>query len=365
MRLHAGLSKSFWADAISMTAHLINRGPLIPLEYRLPDECWTGRKVDLSYLKIFGCLCYFLVESNSRDKLDAKSKKCYFIGYDGEEFGYRLWDDVGQKIKQSQNVVFNETIVYKDKDAAKSEQEASMKPLELEEIHDEDPTSEVVADSEEVSDEAKVITPINEIQRSTRARRPTARYSPDLNYILMTDGGEPKSYAEAKHMEDSMTWELEMQEEMDSLHKNHTWELTPLPKGKKALHKKWVYRIKHEHNGRKQNKARLVVKGFQQHEGVDYTEIFSPVVKLTTVRLVLSIIVAKDLHLEKFDVKMTFLHGELEEDIYMVQPEGFLSRGRKDIVCKLKRSLYGLKQAPRQWYKRFDAFMIANGFSRS
>ena len=101
MRLHAGLPKSFWADAIDTAAHLINKGPLVPLEHRLPEECWTGRKVDLSYLIIFGCLCYVLVDSNSRDKLDAKCKKCYFIGYGDEEFGYHLWDDVDQKILRS------------------------------------------------------------------------------------------------------------------------------------------------------------------------------------------------------------------------------------------------------------------------
>ena len=131
MKLHAGLPKPFWADAINTLAHLINRGPSVPLEYRLPEECWTGKKVDLSYLIIFGCLCYALVDSDSRDKLDAKSKKC------GEEFGHRLWNDVDQKILRSQNVVFNETIVYKDKDAASSEQEARMKPIEMEDIHDE------------------------------------------------------------------------------------------------------------------------------------------------------------------------------------------------------------------------------------
>ena len=239
--------------------------------------------------------------------------------------------------------MFNETIVYKDKDAARSEQEASMKPIEMKDFHDEDLPSEVDDNPEDVSVEAEVTTPIIEIWRFTRARRPTARYTSDMNYILMIDGGKPESYTEAKHMEDSLKWELAMKEEMDSLHNNHTWELAPLPKGKKALHNKWVYRIKQEHDGSKRYKARLVVKGFQQREGVDYTEIFSPVVKLTTVRLVLSIFAAQDLHLEQLDVKTAFLHGELEEDIYMVQPEGFLSRKKKDLVCKLKRSLYGLK----------------------
>ena len=145
---------------------------------------------------------------------------------------------------------------------------------------------------------------------------------------------------------------------------NQTWELIELPKNKKALHNKWVYRVKEERDGNKRYKARLVVKGFQQKEGVDYTEIFSPVVKLTTIRLVLGLVAAEDLHLEQLDVKTTFLHGDLEEDIYMNQPQGFLESGKEGLVCKLKKSLYGLKQAPRQWYKKFDGFMHSSGIKR-
>ncbi|RVW39505.1 Retrovirus-related Pol polyprotein from transposon TNT 1-94 [Vitis vinifera] len=131
--------------------------------------------------------------------------------------------------------------------------------------------------------------------------------------------------------------------------KYETWELTELPVGKKALHNKWVYRIKNEHDGSKRYKARLVVKGFQQKEGIDYTEIFSPVVKMSTIRLVLGMVAAENLHLEQLDVKTTFLHGDLEEDLYMIQPEGFIVQGQENLVCKLRKSLYGLKQAPRQW----------------
>ena len=93
------------------------------------------------------------------------------------------------------------------------------------------------------------------------------------------------------------------------------------------MHNKWVYRIKNEHNGSKRFKAGLVVKGFQQKKGIDYSEIFSPVVKMSTVRLVLGIVVAENLHLEQLDVKTTFLHGDLEEDLYMIQPEGFIIQG--------------------------------------
>ena len=130
------------------------------------------------------------------------------------------------------------------------------------------------------------------------------------------------------------------------------------------MQNKWVYKVKTEHDGSKRFKARLVVKGFQQKKRIDYSKIFSPVMKLTTIRVVLGIVAAENLHFEQLDVKTTFLHGELEEDIYMQQPEGFAIQGKENQVCKLKKSLYGLKQAPRWWYKKFDNFMCSLGYTR-
>jgi len=109
----------------------------------------------------------------------------------------------------------------------------------------------------------------------------------------------------------------------------------------------------------------LVTKGFSQIPGVDYNDVFSPVVKHSSIRIFFGIVAMRDLELEQLDVKTAFLHGELEEEIYMDQPEGFIVPGKEDHVCKLKRSLYGLKQSPRQWYKRFDSFMMSHGFKRS
>nr|GEV98737.1 retrovirus-related Pol polyprotein from transposon TNT 1-94 [Tanacetum cinerariifolium] len=123
--------------------------------------------------------------------------------------------------------------------------------------------------------------------------------------------------------------------------------------------------VKEDQDGKKRYKARLVVKGFQQKHGVDYNKIFSLVVKMTIIRLVLSIVATENLHLEKIDVKKTFLHGDLDEDIYMTQPEDFqLARKKENLVCKLKKSLYGLKQASRQWYLKFDSFMQRAGYKR-
>jgi hypothetical protein len=141
-------------------------------------------------------------------------------------------------------------------------------------------------------------TPTTAVQRSNRIIRLPQRYSPSLFYILLTNGGEPETYDEALQVENLTKWELAMKDEMDSLMTNQTWELTKLPAGKKALHNMCVYRIKGEHNGSKCYTERLVVKGFQQKEGIDYTDIFSPVVKMTTIRLVLGIVVAENLHLE-------------------------------------------------------------------
>ena len=118
-------------------------------------------------------------------------------------------------------------------------------------------------DKENVNSQVDLSTLVAEVHKSSRKIRPPQRYSPVLNYLLLTDGGEPECYDEALQDEKSCKWELAMKDEMDSLLGNQTWELTELPVGKKALHNKWVYRIKNEHDGSKRYKARLVVKGFQ------------------------------------------------------------------------------------------------------
>ncbi|KAL8157159.1 hypothetical protein AgCh_002026 [Apium graveolens] len=254
MRLHAGLPKMFWADAVSTAAYLINRGPSSPLGFKIPEE---------------------------EDKLDPKAKKCIFIGYGSDDMGYRFWDELTKKVVRSRDVTFNENAVYKDNlvvDSEFTKEQPEKEKVVLEDITEIDLAGN--SGSSEYVDDRVPVTPRTE-------------------------------------------WKSAMDEEMSSLEKNETWSLTELPAGKKASHNKWVFRIKEEHDGSKRYKARLVVKGYQQKKGIDYTDIFSPVVKMTTVRIVLSIVAAEELHLEQLDVKTAFLHADLEEDIYIVQPEGF------------------------------------------
>ena len=108
-----------------------------------------------------------------------------------------------------------------------------------------------------------------------------------------------------------------------------------------------------------------MAKGFKQKKGVDFDEIFSPVVKMTTLCIVLALVAKEDMELVQLDVKTTFLHGDLHDEIYMQQPKGFVEKGKEKLVYKLKKSLYGLKQAPREWYNKFDAFLQSHSYTQS
>ena len=122
-----------------------------------------------------------------------------------------------------------------------------------------------------------------------------------------------------------------------------------LPKGKEAIPDKWVYKLK-TLEGKPKYKAHLVAKRYKQIQGIDFQEVFAPVVKTTTLRTLFAISAFLDLELYKMDIKMAFLHGSLDEELYMLQPEGFPIPGKEHLVCKLQYSLYGLKQSPRLWY---------------
>ena len=151
---------------------------------------------------------------------------------------------------------------------------------------------------------------------------------------------------------------------MRALEKNETWDEVDLPRGKTTVGCKWVFTVKYNSNGSLERyKARFVAKGFTQTYGIDYSETFSPVAKLNTVRVLLSIAVNLDWPLHQLDVKNAFLNGELAEEAYMDAPPGFSERFGSS-VCRLKRSLYGLKRSPRGWFERFAKFVKGQGFTQ-
>ena len=160
---------------------------------------------------------------------------------------------------------------------------------------------------------------------------------------------------------------MTMNEEMKSLQKNQTWDLVELPKSIRVMGRKWIFKKKFGSSSEEFfcYKACLVAEGYNHKEGVDYNGIFSPVVRHTSICVLLALVEILDMELEQLDVKTVFLHGRLDEGIVIEKHEGFEMEGKENFIYKLKRSLYGLKQSPRQWYKRFDEFIVSHGYIRS
>ncbi|GAA0163100.1 transmembrane signal receptor [Lithospermum erythrorhizon] len=157
-------------------------------------------------------------------------------------------------------------------------------------------------------------------------------------------------FSEAISSTNSNLWMNAMKDEMDCMTSNRVWDLVELPNGVKAIGCKWVFKTKKDSHGNiERHKTRLVAKGFTQREGIDYTETFSHVSKKDSLRVVMALVAHFDFELHQMDVKKAFLNGDLEEEVYMKQPEGFPSKDGEHLVCKVNKSIYGLKQAFRQW----------------
>ena len=179
--------------------------------------------------------------------------------------------------------------------------------------------------------------------------------------LALNTNPEPSTYQEAIVHD---CWKEAINAELTALKQNGTWVLTHLPTGKRAIGCKWVFKVKFKADGSiERHKARLVAKGYTQTAGIDYLETFSPVVKITTIRVLLSVAAARGWHIHQLDVNTAFLHGDLHEEVYMEVPPGLdCSPGT---VCKLQKSLYGMKQASRQWNAKLTSFLSSCGFIQS
>lgn len=178
----------------------------------------------------------------------------------------------------------------------------------------------------------------------------------------ITTNDEPKHFKKA--IQDPK-WIEAMKKEIQALEQNDTWTLETLPKGKRAIDSKWVYKIKYKPNEDiERYKARLVAKGFTQVEGEDFHDTFAPVAKLVTVRTLLAVATKNNWLIHQLDVNNAFLHGDLHEEVYMKIPQGF-SKENETRVCRLRKSLYGLKQASRNWYQKFTTALLGLGFCSS
>lgn len=255
---------------------------------------------------------------------------------------------------------------------------------ELEEEPESNSSEEVESSDEPYVDDEDLKNkeiPCSDVPRKSERIRMKPRYLDDyatlalsaeshINYALLALSAEsyvddvPSCFEEIHVRDDRDEWKCAVEEEIKSLKENETWELTKLPPGRRAIDCKWIFKIKRNNDGGiERYKARLVIKGCAQRKGFDYEETYAPVARLTTLRVLLSIINQKNLCATQMDVKNAFLHGTLEQEIFMKVPPGFDSN--KEEVCRLKKALYGLKQAPRAWNKTFDKFVKNLEFKQS
>lgn len=174
--------------------------------------------------------------------------------------------------------------------------------------------------------------------------------------LLMCLNNEPRNFYEAK---ESKEWTLACEDEIKSINKNRTWDLVHLPLGAKPIGLKWVFKLKRNSDGSiNKYKARLVAKGYVQRYTIDFEEVFAPVARIETIQLLINLAASNGWEIHHLDVKTTFLHGELKETVFVMQPDGFEEKGKENKVYKLNKALYGLRQAPQAWNNKLNQILM-------
>lgn len=390
MLANTNLPQYLWTEALKTAVHILNRVPSKSVP-KTPFEIWTGRKPSLNYLKVWGCPAEAKLYDPQSHKLDMKTVSCFFIGYPERSKGYRFYaPSRSTRIVETKHAEFLENVnisgsgLSSDFDLQETNEEAPITQVPINTSLGDSTHHNVPPENNSSNTEANE-TPQNEptqendnetqetqqpIRRSQRSRRPT-NFDDYITYLNEADldigeENDPITYSDAITCNQSAKWNEAMIDELNSMEKNDVWELAELPKDHKPVGCKWVFKTKLDQNGNiERYKARLVAKGYTQKEGIDYKETFSPVSRKDSFRIVMALVAHFDLELHQMDVKTAFLNGDLHEDVYMTQPEGFISKGQEHLVCKLKKSIYGLKQASRQWYLKFDEVMKKNDFIRN
>nr|ABA92101.2 retrotransposon protein, putative, Ty1-copia subclass [Oryza sativa Japonica Group] len=353
----AGLPKAWWGESLLTSNHVLNRVPNRNKD-KTPYEIWIGRKPSLSYLRTWGCLAKVNVPITKKRKLGHKTVDCVFLGYAHYITAYRFLIlksevpdmHVGTIIESRDATFFKSFFPMKDTHSSSSQ------PSEV------IPSSITPPEQTEHTHEHVTEEDVSEAPRRSKRQRTAKSFGDDFTVYLVDD--TPKSISEAYASPDADYWKKAVRNEMDSIIANGTWEVTERPYGCKPVGCKWVFKKKLRPDDTiEKYKARLVAKGYTQKEDGDFFDTYSPVARLTTIHVLLSLAASHGLLVHQMDIKTAFLNGELDEEIYMDQPDGFVVEGQEGKVCKLLKSLYGLKQAPKQWHEKFDKTLTSAGFA--
>ena len=400
-----------WGEAVATAVHIMNRIPCYDMK-ESPLEIVTGSKPDISHLREFGSKAFVHVRDQQRSKWQPKAKEAILVGYNAGSKSYRLWDQDARSIINSKDVTVIESSQDQDIEVIVP---GDMDQDQYRDDHHDDHEDDQHQDSEEGSDDESDQNSLNldttsesdppvppprttsaakkkkiepqpsfiqlrpqvrknykDMQRagSSGMQRQKGKAAPKVKVIVDRGGKDfasfavdgPQTFSEAVNADDKDKWVDAMNDEMHSHEKNGTWELVPRDKSMNIVKNKWIFVVKRKADGSiDRYRARLVAKGFSQKPGIDYKETFSPVARYDTIRMLLSFVPVMKWKVTQFDVKTAFLNGDLNETVYMEQPEGFQQQPDQ-LVCKLKKSLYGLKQSPRQWSQKLSEIMQQFGF---
>ncbi|GJR58326.1 putative ribonuclease H-like domain-containing protein, partial [Tanacetum coccineum] len=456
MLIYAKAPLFLWAEAVATACYTQNRSMIRRRHGKTPYELLHDKPPDLSYLHVFGALCYPTNDSENLGKLQPKADIGIFIGYAPTKKAFRIYNRRTRRIIETNHVVFDELTAmaseHSSSGPALHDMTHSLNPPPYLDLHAPEviaPIPEAVAPEHAVSTGSPSSTTVDQDAPSpsnshTTPETPTPIFSHDVEednhdievahmgndpyfgipipevssdqsssdvihkivhpdhqvsehtskwtkdhpleniigaldrpvstrlqlheqalfcyYDAFLTSVEPKNYKEALTQ---ACWIEAMQEELHEFERLEVWELVPPPDKAFVISLKWIYKVKlDELGGILKNKARLVARGYRQEEGIDFEESFAPVARLEAIRIFLAFAAHMNMVIYQMDVKTAFLNGNLREEVYVSQPDGFVDPDKPNHVYKLKKALYGLKQAPRAWYDMLSSFLISNDFSK-
>ncbi|GJT33937.1 retrovirus-related pol polyprotein from transposon TNT 1-94 [Tanacetum coccineum] len=390
---------------------------------KTPYELLHNKPPNLSYLHVFGALCYPTNDSENLGKLQPKADIGIFIGYAPTKKAFRIYNRHTRRIIETIHVDFDELTAMASEHSSSGPALHEMTPatissglplksllLPIDEVAAPEPPfptgspfinysltkAPSPSSSQTTPDTQPLIIPndveednhdievaymgndpyfgipiledhpleniIGELARPVSTRLQLHEQALFCYYDAFLTAVEPKTY------KDDLTqacWIEAMQEELNEFERLEVWELVPRPDKVMVITLKWIYKVKlDELGGILKNKARLVARSYRQEEGIDFEESFAPVARLEAIRIFLAFAAHMNMVVYQMDVKTAFLNGNLREEVYVSQPDGFVDKDKPNHVYKLKKALYGLKQAPRAWYDMLSSFLISQDFSK-
>ncbi|KAG8492139.1 hypothetical protein CXB51_015694 [Gossypium anomalum] len=351
--------------------HIVDMG-------KSPFQVLYGQDPTYDHLRVFGCCCYPYLRPFVSNKLEFRSQPSTFLGYSTQHKGYQCLLPDG-KIVVSRHVMFDETKFLSSKDPCTTlglnpgVTVSTTVPLVRGVVsHPVVPVADFPI-LPSVSSPAVSGNDSESLSMPLIPAEPPASGTGSIESEAPSNGStascveaiEPSTIEEALS---SAEWRAAAQAEYEALIRNSTWDLVPLPPGRKVIGCKWLFKIKQNPDGTiARRKARLVAKGCSQVPGFDFKETFSPVVKPATIRVILSVAVSRGWPLRQVDVNNAFLNRDIDTEVFMHQPPGYVQTGLdgKQLVCRLKKALYGLRQAPLTWFDKLKCFFVSIGFVAS